>query len=95
MKPTELEKMKAVQHMSQPIGEFLDWLFSAGYQIGKFDEFDESDELMPVQFAPVHRTIEQWLAEMFDIDLDRVEAERRHLLTRLRLANLEKDLVDG
>ncbi len=88
VKLTELEKMRAVQGMSQPIGEFLDWLMNNGYSIGMYDPDDDVVE-------PVHRSIEQWLAEMFEIDLGLVELERRHVLARIRLQNLERDLVDG
>ncbi len=85
---SEVEKMQAVHDRSQPIGEFLDWLFNKGFLISRYDS--DGHELVEV-----HRTIEQWLADMFDIDLNKVEAEKRHLLTRIRLQNLERDLVDG
>ena len=39
----------------------------------------ERDELVSVD-----RSIERWLADYYDIDLDRVEAERRAILEELR-----------
>lgn len=88
VKLTEVEKMQAAQDRSQPIGEFLDWLFNKGFLISRYVDDEHA-------LVEVHRTIEQWLADMFDIDLQKVEMEKQHLLTRLRLQNLERDLVDG
>lgn len=68
--------MKAVQSKSQAIGEFLD-LFcrEKGYSLC---------ELVGDQYEPVSRSIETLLAEYFEIDLKKVEDERRAILAHIR-----------
>lgn len=67
----ECEKLASVSDQSQTIGEFLDWLGTMGYHI--------ADD-MPYM---LNRTIEEWLALYFDIDMDKVEDERRQILEEL------------
>lgn len=38
------------------------------------------------ELAPVHRTIEQWLAKYFEIDLAKLETEKRAMLEQMRAA---------
>ena len=80
----ECDKMIAVKNKSQPIGEFLDWLqnekgFCISEWSGKADE--NGDEYL----LPVHKSIEQWIADYFNIDLNKVEQERRAVLDYLRM----------
>lgn len=78
MTPTpELDKMKAVHTESQAIGEFLDY---SPYTLCDWDEDTN-------RFWPVQGGIERILAEFFDIDLDKVEAEKLAILEELRAAN--------
>jgi len=71
-----LAKMVAVRKESQVVGEFLDWLFNTkGYHIANYDDGE---------LYPVGNSIEQWCAEFFDIDLVKVEQERRAMLDYYR-----------
>lgn len=72
----ECVKLAKVHDQSQPIGEFLDWLRNdKGYVICDLEEHE---------YEPVGKTIEQLLAEYFEIDLKKVEQERRVLLEWIR-----------
>lgn len=68
----EHEKMAAVKDKSQIIGGFLDWLSTEGILLCKWDDND--------RLAMVHLSIEEWLAQYFDIDLDKVEEEKKYML---------------
>lgn len=80
----EIEKMLAVKDKSQVIGEFLDWLPSKGYVLcewvtkckGTSSEWDE-----PVMLG---KSINQILAEYFEISLNKIEEERQALLNEIR-----------
>jgi hypothetical protein len=74
----EVEKMSEVTGDSQTIGAFLDWLRNErGLAICEADE-DTG------YYYPYRATIEELLAEYFNIDLDRAEQEKRAILRRLR-----------
>lgn len=74
----ECEKLRAVKEKSQAIGEFLDWLSSQGIVLAAWNT-DGCDRL------ELRRgSIEELLAEYFNIDLDKVETEKRALLDDLR-----------
>lgn len=74
----ECEKLAAVSKESQPIGVFLEWLQGErGIVLAEYDD-DEED------LVPVHIRIENLLAEFFEIDLNKVEEERRALLESIR-----------
>lgn len=92
----ELDKMKAVHDKSQAIGEFLDWVlqekktflatehehdgkcgFISRMGRGELCHSREGDLLR------LHYSIEKLLAEFFEIDLNKVESERRAILQSL------------
>lgn len=77
---TELDKMHGVTPRSQPIGEFLEWLSYKGIVLAKY----EDGATWP---RPIYDTIEQLLAEHFEIDLKKIEQERRALLDYFRARN--------
>lgn len=78
---TECEKMQKVQKESQIIGEFLEWLGSEKeYSICKFCEYENREG----SYYPVQLDKEQLLAEFFEVDLNKVEEERRAILEGLR-----------
>lgn len=83
----ELDKMLSIvdEHDTQTVGDFLDWLFEAGYQICEWD----GDS-----FAPVHKRIELWLAARHGIDLDVVEKERAAVLEAVRVNNDIRELEE-
>lgn len=70
----ECEKLKAISDKSNAIGQFLD---ESDYTLCKWDEKHE-------RYWPVHESIEQILAKYFDIDMEKVETERRAMLENLR-----------
>lgn len=70
----ELDKMQAVQDESQAIGSFLDY---GGYTLCEFDDVSE-------RYVPVRKSIEEILAEYFEIDLKKVDDERRAILEGIR-----------
>ena len=75
-KTPELDKMKAVQAESQTIGAFLDAISQKEMILA---EYDDKDRLFPV-----HKSIEQILADYFEIDLVKVEKERCAILDHIR-----------
>jgi hypothetical protein len=98
----ECEKMSAVQPKSQAIGEFLNWLRDEkGVQLAKYHEHsdacyeedvehEEGEEICErneaqLDIFPVN--MESLLAEYFEIDLKKVEEERREILADIREAN--------
>lgn len=92
METPMLDKMTSVQNSSQVIGEFIEWLEEKGYSIQSEVEYQNehpipfSDEVHIVKrkdWMPIRATIENLLAEYFEIDLNQVEQERRLLLEML------------
>ena len=78
----ECDKMVAIRDKSQIIGEFIDWLTSEkGYTIAELDQ--EAEEGYQ-NYYPVSYSMEKLLAEFFEIDLNKVEAERRAILEAIR-----------
>lgn len=75
----ENERLKAVSDKSHAIGEFLEWL--GGKDIVLAEYAGEGDRLYPT-----NRPIEGMLAEFFDIDLKKVEEEKREMLEEIRAA---------
>lgn len=68
MKTPELDKMAKIREQSEAAGSFLDWMLSRGY----------------VQHTRKRFRMEEVLADCFDIDLNKVEAERRKILESLQ-----------
>jgi hypothetical protein len=85
----EHDKLAAVQDESQVIGEFIEM---AGYTLCEMRTFTDVDsrgrryETQP-RLAPVAKSIQQLLADYFEIDLNKIEAEKRAMLNSLRKAN--------
>lgn len=68
METPELNKLQAVKDESDAIGQFLEWLFSKGYCIGA-----PVVGMSPPYYLLVSRPIHDWLAEYFEIDLQKVD----------------------
>ena len=83
-KTPELDKMSAVKNESQIIGAFLDQLSQDGICLAKWAEGEtrHDDDVL----VPICQTIEQTLASYFDINLNKVEKERRAILDHIRSA---------
>ena len=79
----EHEKLDAVKDRSQVIGEFLDHMGELGWHLAEYVTFKGYDE---DQLVPVRQSIIQVLAKYFNVDLDRLEDEKRAMLESLRSA---------
>ncbi len=73
---TECEKMAAVKGQSQVIGEFIEWL--------RLEKDLEICEWNGGDYFRVSSSTEELLGEFFDIDLEKVEKEKRQMLDELR-----------
>jgi len=89
----ECEKMARARPKSQAIGEFLDWLQNEkGIQFGKTPTDEQIEEVEDtfgeswpdIALWPETIRTEEILAEFFDIDLDKVEKEKREMLKKIR-----------
>lgn len=77
----EHEKLSAISDTSQAIGEFLDYgLASQGLVLAQYDE--ETDRLWPT-----HKSIMAILADYFDIDQKKIDAEKEQMLADFRATN--------
>lgn len=70
----ECEKMKAVEKESQAIGDFIDWLKTK--DISLMGWFEDKPYLLS-------KSTEELLAEFFEIDLKKIEEERREILKNM------------
>ncbi len=95
----ELDKMHAVKDKSQACGEFVEWLgvekhivLASPHNHNSFCR-DEKGHLNcdahSGELVGVHVGINKLLAEFFEIDLDKIEVEKRALLDEIRKANEE------
>lgn len=77
----EHARQALVLDKSQAIGEFLEWLTSEHeYVIAEWTtNAVGSDDLVPVQ-----RPIQSWLAQYFQIDPAKIEAEKRAMIDAMR-----------
>jgi hypothetical protein len=90
----ECEKMKAVHEKSQAVGEFLEWLLDGkGFNLTQIhrhtdDCYDNDGEktcdMIDGQYYPAQYHIENLLAEYYDIDLKKVDAEKDQMLKEFR-----------
>lgn len=90
----EHEKLRAIQDQSQSCGEFMDWLIEQGVVLAKYhfhtDECHTESSRRPScgmsaeMLYPVHTSTESLLAKFFDIDLNKIELEKRAMLESIR-----------
>lgn len=73
----ECDRMLDVHDLSQTIGAFLDWLPEVNLRVCTYDE-------KTGEFYPPGTSINRLLAQYFDIDLDKVEREKRAILEWVR-----------
>lgn len=78
----EHEKMREHLMESQAIGEFLEWM-----QGERKLWICESQDSLSTPFVPYAVNINVLLAEYYEIDLDKVENEKREMLEEARRAN--------
>lgn len=75
-----LDRMRSVKPESQKIGAFIEWLNENGMPICHLTKDDRyGDEMTPIALS-----IDALLARYFEIDLEKVEEERRSLLDEMR-----------
>ena len=79
----EHEKMAKVQVESQAIGEFIEWLGSQDMLICRATGEEKTD----YPYIPAYENIERLLARHFNIDLTKIEEEKRAMLEEMRRAN--------
>lgn len=75
----ELEKVKVTHQDSQKITEFIEWLNGQNIELCSFNESGRKEIYWPVQID-----MEKLLADYFEIDLVKVENERRALLESIQ-----------
>ena len=92
IKTPELEKQRAARDQgSQKIGEFLEWCAEQGWGLmyyptlreaypDRYEDDDPKGDETCHEPLLVSKTMEQLLADFFEIDLKKVEEERRALL---------------
>lgn len=93
----ECDRLTQVRDQSQPIGEFLDWLRNEkGWELCYRHKhtglcYDEDGNkacgYREHDMCPAHYQTETLLAEFFEIDLKKVEAERLAVLRHVRKQN--------
>lgn len=76
----EHEKLKAIADKSQAIGDFLEWATQT-HGLWLAEPVPNS---LHGYFAPTGKRTVGLLAEFFDIDEDKIEAEKRAMLAALR-----------
>lgn len=77
VKTPELDKLKKVQHESQAIGEFLDWLMNEKHiQLAEYGKGELRDDILYPMMHGSHGLIEELLAEFYGLDLDKMDKER-------------------
>lgn len=85
---SELEKMRLAQKSSRVLTDFLDWLSENGYAICRWQDYvrhsDELGDYTPSCWHPKRNSHEQLLADFFNIDMKKIEEERRALLESIR-----------
>ena len=81
---SEHEKLKAIKPLSQAIGNFIEWLGENGMTICSEDR----SPYLPDEYVPIRRTTEELLADHFEIDLNRLEAEKEAMLEEIRAAGV-------
>jgi hypothetical protein len=78
----EIAKLKGVMHQSQAIGEFIDWLEEQDIHICCYADYDGRQRRTELTY--LNEGKEKLLARYFEIDLNRVDDEKRAILEDLR-----------
>lgn len=79
----EHEKLQGVKDQSQFLGSFLEWASGKGYFLAERvpdEDYPEDREVC----VRVRKSINQLLAEYHDIDLGKLDAEKRKMLEAYR-----------
>ena len=77
----EHDKLNKVAEESQTIGEFIEHLQQKGIHLSQYVEIEGFSEK---RLMVISTPIESLLADFFDIDLRKIEQEKREILENLR-----------
>lgn len=80
----EHEKLAKIADKSQTMGEWVEWLQGKGYVLAEYGTGEPGDDRSPHRLYAVHSNPSELLAEFFDIDRDKIEAEKRQMLEEMR-----------
>ena len=84
----ECDKLLEIKEQTQDMGDFIDWMDVNNWTICSWVEGQDNGYAWRESgFAPIKLSTEKLLAQYFEIDLDKVEAEKRELLKYLRSLN--------
>jgi len=73
----EHDKLRAVSNKSQSIGEFLDWARNEhGWELCRMEPYGD--------YTPIYKSINDILAEYFEIDRTKLDDEKRAMLEELK-----------
>lgn len=83
-----LDKVHKVHNQSQELGAFLEWLLE-NYTLTTLRRYRRTGEPMEdddghLMYSPVGSSVEEILAQYFDINLDQVEVERQAVLAQIQ-----------
>jgi hypothetical protein len=73
----EHEKLKGLGGANQIVGDFIEWLAERRIELAEWNPSG-------TYCMPIHRSRDDLLAEFFEIDRDKLEAEKRAMLASLR-----------
>lgn len=79
-------KVSGIKNYSQVIGEFLEWQQSQGLVIAKYNQDG--------YLVPSFKTIQDLLAEFFEIDQNKLEEERKQMLYAITAQQAENLYID-
>ncbi len=84
----EHQKLQNVSEHSQVIGEFLDWMqCTHGAELAYYTNVDYGYSHTKRELVFMPGGVQKWLAEFFDIDLAKIEDEKRIMLAKMREAH--------
>jgi hypothetical protein len=72
----EHEKLQALGGKNQTVGDFIEWLGQCGIVLAEFDKHDD--------LRSAHKSRDHLIAEFFELNLSKLEAEKRQMLDDIR-----------
>ncbi|QGJ92737.1 hypothetical protein QDA04_gp67 [Microbacterium phage Megan] len=82
----EHARLQALDGDNDTIGAFLEWLSEQGYVIAEHGTGEPDDDRSEHRLWAVHRSIESWLAQYFNINPVKISAEKDAMLRAMREA---------
>ena len=83
MEYPEHEKLTEVKDKSQLLGEFLEWALSKNYAFCKRVTVEEGTPWERTEYQPYSGSVDKILAEFYEIDLLKLESEKRQMLVKI------------